>query len=160
MHTVSLPQVNPLNGEIGGSKPFAFVCSDGPGQIGVAMGLLGLNEHDEGKGIKYVKMLMPTITPEKLESISLTLSPVHHELDAESASNLAARKENNLKAVLVGAGALGSHIAEYLIREGQYRWTIVDSDDFLPHNIARHTLTSSAFGERKVVSLAQRMTEI
>ncbi len=157
---VSLPQVNPLNGEIGGSKPFAFVCSDGPGQIGVAMGLLGLNEHDDGKGIKYVKMLMPTITPEKLESISLTLSPVHHELDAESASNLAARKENNLKAVLVGAGALGSHIAEYLIREGQYRWTIVDSDDFLPHNIARHTLTTSALGERKVVSLAHRLTEI
>lgn len=41
-------------------------------------------------------------------------------------------------ATLVGVGALGSAIAEHLVRMGSESLTVVDSDILLPHNLARH----------------------
>jgi hypothetical protein len=43
------------------------------------------------------------------------------------------------KAVLVGAGAMGSHLADCLIREGRFDWAVIDDDRLFPHNLARHT---------------------
>ena len=42
-------------------------------------------------------------------------------------------------AVMVGAGAIGSHVSDCLAREGRFSWTVVDDDHLLPHNLARHT---------------------
>jgi hypothetical protein len=41
---------------------------------------------------------------------------------------------------LFGAGALGSQLMNNLSRAGFGRWTIVDKDKLLPHNLARHAL--------------------
>ena len=55
--------------------------------------------------------------------------------------------------VLVGAGALGSRIHENLSRMGWGRWTLVDKDTLLPHNVARHRLGEHAVGFSKVRGL-------
>jgi integrative and conjugative element protein (TIGR02256 family) len=54
----------------------------------------------------------------------------------------------------IGAGALGSQVITKLIRAGFGRWKLIDRDFVLPHNIARHELTSPVVGCRKASALA------
>ena len=44
------------------------------------------------------------------------------------------------KIVMIGAGALGSHLLCNSLRTGFGQWTVVDNDDLFPHNIGRHVL--------------------
>jgi integrative and conjugative element protein (TIGR02256 family) len=60
----------------------------------------------------------------------------------------------------VGAGAAGSSIAETLARQGLFKWTIVDDDAFLPHNIARHTLLAPYVSQNKAIALANRLNHV
>lgn len=57
----------------------------------------------------------------------------------------------------IGAGSLGSHVAMNLARAGWGRWTVVDSDDLLPHNLARHVAHGALVGWRKAEALAFEM---
>lgn len=41
-------------------------------------------------------------------------------------------------ATLLGAGALGSSIADFALRGGAARFTVIDKDRLLPHNLPRH----------------------
>lgn len=59
------------------------------------------------------------------------------------------------RVVLVGAGALGSRIHENLSRMGWGRWTVVDKDTLLPHNVVRHRLGENAVGLSKVEAISQ-----
>jgi hypothetical protein len=54
---------------------------------------------------------------------------------------------------LFGAGALGSQLMNNLSRAGFGRWTIVDKDKLLPHNLARHALTMDFIGQHKAHAL-------
>lgn len=62
--------------------------------------------------------------------------------------------------VAVGAGALGSHVIPTLARAGHGRWTVVDSDHFLPHNAARHYLTRGAVGFPKADLLSYVLNDL
>jgi hypothetical protein len=55
---------------------------------------------------------------------------------------------------LLGGGALGSQFFDTILRCGFGKWTVVDDDRLLPHNLARHHLTGSFVGRRKAESLA------
>lgn len=52
--------------------------------------------------------------------------------------------------ILAGAGALGSAIADIWAREGWGRWTPVDADILMPHNVARHEGRDDHVGMPKV----------
>jgi integrative and conjugative element protein (TIGR02256 family) len=52
--------------------------------------------------------------------------------------------------VLAGVGALGSAMANIWIRQGWGRWTYIDPDSLLPHNLARHTGFQGQVGHSKV----------
>lgn len=62
--------------------------------------------------------------------------------------------------VAVGVGALGSQVALNLARAGQGRWTLVDEDELLPHNVARHASTSNTVGHPKAVIMAAYMNDL
>lgn len=64
------------------------------------------------------------------------------------------------RAVLVGAGALGSKTAEHLVREGLDSIVIADSDRFEPHNLARHTLDRRAIHFGKAFELESHLKRI
>lgn len=64
------------------------------------------------------------------------------------------KEYGNERIVLIGVGAIGSHILNNFLREGYGKWTIIDNDYFWPHNIARHVLTSKDIGYTKAESLA------
>lgn len=57
--------------------------------------------------------------------------------------------ENNKKVAIVGLGALGSQIFMNLIRAGYGKWTLIDEDFLLPHNLARHVLPGIFIGGAK-----------
>jgi hypothetical protein len=56
--------------------------------------------------------------------------------------------------LLIGVGALGSHVFVNLLRAGYGHWTLLDRDIQLPHNAARHILPGS-IGEYKAMAMAQ-----
>ena len=65
--------------------------------------------------------------------------------------------ENSFKKIsIVGAGTLGSAVADHFVRQGcSSNVTIVDNDIFFPHNISRHTLTPDKVMTSKVHSIQE-----
>jgi tRNA A37 threonylcarbamoyladenosine dehydratase len=63
---------------------------------------------------------------------------------------------------LFGAGALGSQLMNNLSRAGFGRWTIVDNDKLLPHNLARNARGSGEpeVGRRFVLAAHERTKEL
>ncbi len=53
----------------------------------------------------------------------------------------------------IGAGALGSQLAEQCARSGFGKWIYVDFDILFPHNLARHCLDSRYIGKNKAEGL-------
>jgi hypothetical protein len=64
------------------------------------------------------------------------------------------------KSVIIGCGALGSMVAEMLIRGGLRDLLLVDGDVLEAGNLARHVLTSTSVGRGKADALAKRLREI
>jgi ThiF family len=64
------------------------------------------------------------------------------------------------KTVVLGAGAIGSSLAELLVRSGVHNLTVVDADFLRVGNLSRHTLTMQHLGKKKATSLAARLNAI
>ena len=64
------------------------------------------------------------------------------------------------RVVIVGAGSVGSKVAESLLRSGISRLRLVDGDILLPGNLERHVLDWSAVGFPKVEGLKRRLLSI
>ncbi|MBT8470689.1 MAG: ThiF family adenylyltransferase, partial [Deltaproteobacteria bacterium] len=58
---------------------------------------------------------------------------------------------------VIGAGALGSAVAELLARGGVTEILIVDDDDLEAGNLVRHTLTGADLGRNKATATAARL---
>ena len=57
--------------------------------------------------------------------------------------------------VQIGLGALGSQIANNCIRSAYGKWTYIDPDILLPHNLARHSLDQRSIGQFKVNAIKE-----
>jgi hypothetical protein len=64
------------------------------------------------------------------------------------------------RVAIVGAGSVGSKLAECLARAGVHRLTLVDGDIMLPANLERHALDWRDVGYRKVKALKRRLLSI
>ena len=119
----------------------AYMTNKIGGDIAVALGTaLKSAQKDEGSTVGFVKTLVPTrIDIEAVRDIKVQVAEVHYEFDRKLATQLTDRNDEDTRdVVIVGAGAIGSHIADCLIREGLFSWTVIDNDYLLPHNIGRH----------------------
>jgi hypothetical protein len=61
------------------------------------------------------------------------------------------------KTVVLGAGAIGSALAELLVRGGVHNLIVVDADSLKAGNLSRHTLTMQQLGKKKASSVAARL---
>src|SRR5262249_7158528 len=95
--------------------------------------------------------------PAPAERIAVDPAEVHFSLNRDLAAAVAGRAADLRRAVLVGAGALGSQFAVGLAREGAFSWTVVDQDYLMPHNLARHALFAGDTGAPKAFALARQM---
>lgn len=59
--------------------------------------------------------------------------------------------------MIIGAGALGSVVAENLLRDGCTNLTIVDGEKFEIGNLSRHTLSLDALNQYKATAVADRL---
>lgn len=64
------------------------------------------------------------------------------------------------KILLIGAGALGSLVAELLVRSGVHRMTVLDGETLAIGNLCRHILTMKELGRAKASTLATRLNRI
>ena len=64
------------------------------------------------------------------------------------------------KVLIVGVGALGSTIAEMLVRAGITCIGLIDNDKLKVGNLVRHTLTINDIGKAKVTSLIERLSNL
>lgn len=59
------------------------------------------------------------------------------------------------KTVAVGAGALGSQVVMNLVRSGFGIWSVIDEDELMPHNLARHALPPWCVGAPKALAIGE-----
>jgi hypothetical protein len=64
------------------------------------------------------------------------------------------------RVALIGVGALGSMLAELLVRGGTYDLTLVDGERVEAGNLVRHVLTQTALGEFKAKALAAHLNAV
>ncbi|MCJ2009583.1 ThiF family adenylyltransferase [Methylobacterium sp. J-092] len=158
---VAFPVVAPDGSTRGGLLDLrVFITLKSVGEIGVALGQL--HAHDDAAASGFARAILAGDVDEAfLAACPIEMAQVHRAFDAEWAATLAGRTaRDERKVVMVGAGAIGSHVAEYLVREGRFDWTVVDDDRLLPHNLARHTLRAMENGSFKATALANRLNSI
>ena len=134
-----------------------FIAESAFGQVLADFGVL---REFNGKKQKY-----EFITGENHKGKNIKLSMFEPQLDfntslAQWLNNVDKLEPNSIDIVMVGTGALGSSMFEYLIRAGFGKWKLIDNDILLPHNLARHTLTHSSIGEYKASELSIHAKEI
>lgn len=66
----------------------------------------------------------------------------------------------NRNVLLIGAGALGSTVAECLVRAGCQQITIIDDESCEIGNLARHTLSLDDVGRNKASAVASRLQRL
>jgi hypothetical protein len=132
----------------------AFISHNTAGEIGVFLGVLHENNSKVGKG--YVRAVIES--PIAGASLPVIPAQVHLAFDRDLAASIAGTADaDRREAVLIGAGSLGSQLGMGLVREGAYKWTVVDADALLPHNLARHALLASEIGAPKAAALARQI---
>lgn len=136
----------------------AFVTQQTAGEIGVALGRLLPNTSGKGARTGYLRAVPPGEV--NIEGLVLEPTDVQVAFDRELAASAAGCTPDTRRAVLVGAGALGSQLALDLAREGAFRWSVVDGDRLMPHNLARHGLGAADVGMPKAVALARQLEDL
>lgn len=160
---VEMPIVAPGGSQQPGTDLRAFVTAQSAGDVAVALGLaIKAQATDEGSKVGYVKAIgTPAADQNTLQAIEVQNAEVHLEFDRALATRLSGRSEPDArKAVLIGAGAIGSHLADCLVREGRFVWRIIDDDRLLPHNLARHTAHKELVAQNKAKIVARYLSGV
>lgn len=156
---IELPVISP-HGAQQGTDHRAFVTANRAGDIAVA---LGIAQPAEGHGSVGFVAAIGGGAPDTaaLAATAVQCAEVHLEFDPELAARLAGHEAPDSRAaVLVGAGAIGSHLAAALAREGRFCWTVIDDDKLLPHNLARHIATGDVVTRPKAAVMAAHINGI
>src|SRR5208337_4175966 len=83
------------------------------------------------------------------------------EITRDIAARLNGQKESITKSIVaIGVGALGSQVVMNLARSGFGKWTLIDNDRLMPHNVARHALTRKHIGWEKSITLAVEANDL
>jgi integrative and conjugative element protein (TIGR02256 family) len=155
---VTMPQIDPSTGDVGTRETVAFVTASSPGEIGEKMGFLLRNVSGEAKEVNFLPTVGAHVSMNGVRDVPVSMSFVHKEFDATGAARLSGEPHaDERRMVMIGAGSAGSAISEILARQGLFKWTIVDDDTLLPHNVARHTLNNQFVGRSKAMGLSNRL---
>ena len=117
----------------------------------LATALEMLGPPDE-KGISHRIVLIGVVGGTAWRSIPLWAVEVRTSLTPQAARDLSGTPEegSDIQGVLAGVGALGGVLADLWVRQGWGRWTFIDPDRVLPHNLCRHIAFDSFVGLPKV----------
>ena len=145
---VHFPKTRDAQGVVEVTDVWAFLFQDSIAKLGEKVGLWVLENGDLGR------LVFVDTTRQGQDAPVLPLKTVFM-LSTEVAARINGLTGDSQTNVLaIGAGALGSQTILNLCRAGWGRWTIVDSDRLMPHNMARHALFGGAVGHPKAAATA------
>jgi hypothetical protein len=145
---VDLPKTRTPDGPIEEHELRAFIADKTVAELGVEIGSLG---YVDGR---YGPLLQDDLQKDG-SSVRLCIANVLPTFSRDMGAILNGLPQKNDKRITaIGAGALGSQVIYNLARAGWGIWTIIDHDDLLPHNLARHALGASVVGLPKANALA------
>lgn len=151
---VYLPKLRQAGEEIEEYDIRAFILNSNILKIGVSLGFW-----DSFDGLPGL-MLKSNKQGHVGEDIPVITLNVHDIFSRRLAANMSGSEVTDCKIVMVGAGALGSHLLCNSLRTGFGQWTVIDDDNFFPHNIGRHVLTYEYVGQNKAISLSDFANKI
>lgn len=164
---VQFPKTRTQGGPVETTETWAFqtrLQKDGdrsiPASVRVVGQSLGLWEERDGE----IGLLIPPDATRQGEDVLLeVLNPVSRMNRARLAElNNRSSSTEGLNLCAVGVGALGSQVVMNLARAGFGRWTLIDHDLLMPHNVARHLLPGHFVGQLKgpvVAGFANSLTD-
>ena len=130
----------------------AFAVAATVREVGVDIGLWDLVQGEPG-------LLLPLDkTKRGGDTAVVPLNPRAAFTPSLAASVNGLKRPSNALIAAIGVGALGSQVVCNLVRAGFGKWTLIDDDVLLPHNLGRHSLYGSAIGFPKATALAEALT--
>lgn len=131
-----LPKTGINETTVSGYDYYAFLVNGSLEEIGIKLGLWQKFEN------KLADVFQPEIDWDKTKEIAMgVLTPyLEHSKSAAALFNKIDKQDQELNITLIGVGALGSQLFMNLSRMGFGKWTLVDNDLLLPHNLGRHAL--------------------
>jgi len=148
MLIVILPKTRHAKSDVEDEDMWAFVSSQTIGEIGDALGLWQVRDG-------YAGFLLNPDMGRIGDDVPLGVLNPTRLLSRDRAAQLNGRPHRAAtRMVAIGLGALGSQVFTNLARAGYGEWTLIDDDQVLPHNLARHALDGWALGAAKVTMLA------
>jgi integrative and conjugative element protein (TIGR02256 family) len=128
----------------------AYLIIDSIKDIGIKLGLWKEFENE------LPDLLFSNISQIEFDKIHVGLLKTHNEFNVSLAQKLNKISDNDDEVCFftIGLGALGSQIFMNMVRAGYGKWILIDDDILLPHNLARHALTTNFIGLPKVSSLS------
>ena len=128
----------------------AFGVARPVAELGEALGVVAEAEGYRGPLVGPVNVLSSS------QNVPLyPLNPVRDLTRRYSRMLTGSRHETDPRVVAIGAGALGSQTVLNLVRGGFGKWTVIDYDVLLPHNLVRHSLPGAFVGCDKAEGVAQ-----
>ena len=143
-------------------ETYWLMVRESASDIAVGLGILYPPIKDGDVGEEYV----PRLPPGSIDELALAQIPIFSAnsfspFGSDFGNQLSDLSKIGTEAAIVGAGSIGSQIASHLVREGAFeRLTLIDDDRLLPHNLARHALTSESVSFSKASKLAELLTSI
>jgi len=156
IYVMRFPLVREPGGAVERIDASAFLLGDTVRDIGVKLGIWYQVEKDLGLGVA-----VGANGSKRGEDIAVHMLNVMRELTrplARTMNGLSPCQEPQLLAV--GVGALGSQVVMNLARSAFGKWTLIDHDVLMPHNVARHALPAWFVGRSKAEALAHMANAI
>lgn len=132
------------------SDIWAFVTIQSVFEVGKR---LGVWDWVQAKNKKAVGLLLRPDEALRGQDVELDVVRPHFAFSRTGAASASGTEPGLCKTVAVGVGALGSQIVMNLVRGGFGTWTLIDDDDLMPHNLARHALPPWCVGSSKAFAV-------
>ena len=152
---IRIPLLNLDGSPTGYADVKAFTTTGENNLLKIGEGLGLLHDHEGfDKGLGPVALRLPPDESMRGSDISVVVLSVHANFCREIAATGSGLPVDNRAVVLIGAGAIGSHVMEIMRRDGFGNWTLIDNDAVLPHNIQRHRVSASMVGKPKAQAMS------
>jgi integrative and conjugative element protein (TIGR02256 family) len=157
---VFFPKTRNLNSAVEAIETWAFITARQVADIGISLGIFGSHN-----GVVVPVIGVAAAADSTIQSMGNDI-PISVLNPTPALSRGVAARLNGLQfekataITAIGIGALGSQLIPLLVRSGYGKWTLIDDDVLLPHNVARHELTADAVGFRKAEATSMWLNTI